>query len=160
MRRTGAGSSITSTIVVSVGGGSTIIISGWGVSCCVSAGSDAAGLSTDAIASKASRRTSDGHVNLFLLLIGVGFERRSASQRGLTKDDGFFSIDEYGPFAVKHRRELRLVGPGENASVPQWQRSKGFLVITAALELSTMPHRGTRRSDWRSGSPPITAWHM
>jgi len=56
---------------------------------------------------------------------------------GLTKDDGFFSIDEYGPFAVKHRRGLRLVGPGENASVPQWQRSKGFLVITAALELST-----------------------
>lgn len=55
----------------------------------------------------------------------------------LTSNEGFFSIDEYGPFAVKHRQGLKLVAPGEVATVPQWQTSKGFLVITAALELST-----------------------
>ena len=27
-------------------------------------------------------------------------------------------------------------GPGENPSVPQWQKSKGWLIVTAALELS------------------------
>jgi transposase len=56
---------------------------------------------------------------------------------GLAKNEGFFSIDEYGPFAVKLRGGRRLVAPGEIATVPQWQRSKGALIITAALELST-----------------------
>lgn len=56
---------------------------------------------------------------------------------GLGKDEGFFSIDEYGPFAVKCRQGLRLVAPGETATVPQWQKSKGALIVTAALELST-----------------------
>jgi len=57
---------------------------------------------------------------------------------GLGKDDGFFSIDEYGPFAVKCRPGLRLAAPGETVTVfPQWQKSKGALIITAALELST-----------------------
>ena len=55
----------------------------------------------------------------------------------LAKDEGFFSIDEYGPFAVKHQEGRTLVAPGERATIPQWQRSKGFLIITAALELST-----------------------
>jgi transposase-like protein/transposase len=55
----------------------------------------------------------------------------------LTKDEGFFSIDEYGPFSVKHRAGRRLVAPGEVATVPQWQKSKGVLIMTAALELST-----------------------
>lgn len=44
---------------------------------------------------------------------------------GLAKDEGFFSIDEYGPFAVKHRAGRQLVAPGEISMVPQWQRSKG-----------------------------------
>jgi hypothetical protein len=56
---------------------------------------------------------------------------------GLAKDEGFFSIDEYGPFAVKRRGGRRLVAPGEIATIPQWQRSKGALIMTAALELST-----------------------
>ena len=56
---------------------------------------------------------------------------------GLGHNEGFFSIDEYGPFAVKHRGGRLLVAPGEIATVAQWQRSKGFLIITAALELST-----------------------
>src|SRR5437879_13738646 len=55
----------------------------------------------------------------------------------LAKDEGFFSIDEYGPFSVKRRAGRRLVAPGEVATVPQWQRSKGVLIMTAALELST-----------------------
>jgi hypothetical protein len=57
--------------------------------------------------------------------------------RGLMKDEGFFSIDEFGPVAVLKRGGRRLVAPGANATVPQWQRSKGTLIITAALELST-----------------------
>ena len=51
--------------------------------------------------------------------------------------EGFFSIDEYGPFAVKHRQGRKLVAPGEAFTVPQWQKSKGALIMTAALELST-----------------------
>ncbi|WP_245286267.1 IS630 family transposase [Bradyrhizobium sp. WSM1417] len=57
--------------------------------------------------------------------------------RGLRSDEGFFSIDEFGPVAVLKRGGRRLVAPGVNATVPQWQRSKGTLIITAALELST-----------------------
>ena len=55
----------------------------------------------------------------------------------LGEREGFFSIDEYGPFAVKHRQGRKLVAPGEAFTVPQWQKSKGALIMTAALELST-----------------------
>ena len=55
----------------------------------------------------------------------------------LATNEGFFSIDEYGPFAVKRRQGRQLVAPGEVATVPQWQKSKGVLIMTAALELST-----------------------
>jgi len=55
----------------------------------------------------------------------------------LKTNEAFFSIDEYGPFAVKHRQGKKLVPPGQTLSVKQWQKSKGFLIITAALELST-----------------------
>lgn len=51
--------------------------------------------------------------------------------------DRFFSIDEFGPFSVKQRGGRRLVPYGTYPVVPQWQRSKGFLIVTAALELST-----------------------
>jgi transposase len=54
----------------------------------------------------------------------------------LGDDELFFSVDEYGPFAVKAKPGRLLVGPGENPSVPQWQKSKGWLIVTAALELS------------------------
>lgn len=54
----------------------------------------------------------------------------------LRPDELFFSIDEYGPFAVKMKGGRSLVGPGEIRVVPQWQRSKGCLILTAALELS------------------------
>lgn len=56
---------------------------------------------------------------------------------GLTKNDVFFSIDEFGPFAVKLQGGRSLVGPGVVPTVPQFQKSKGCLIMTAALELST-----------------------
>ena len=54
----------------------------------------------------------------------------------LQEDEAFFSIDEFGPFAVKMRGGRSLCGPNEFRSVPQWQKSKGSLIVTAALELS------------------------
>jgi transposase len=56
---------------------------------------------------------------------------------GLKADEAFFSIDEYGPFAVKAQPGRALVGPGERPYVQQWQKSKGCLIITAAVELSS-----------------------
>ena len=54
----------------------------------------------------------------------------------LRPDEAFFSIDEFGPFAVKTKPGLALVAPGEQRVVPQWQKSRGCLILTAALELS------------------------
>jgi transposase len=54
----------------------------------------------------------------------------------LREDEAFFSIDEFGPFAVKMRGGKALQPPGEVRQVPQWQKSKGSLIVTAALELS------------------------
>jgi transposase len=54
----------------------------------------------------------------------------------LKSDEAFFSIDEFGPFAVKRRGGRKRVAPGEDYAVPQRQRSKGSLIITGALELS------------------------
>ena len=49
----------------------------------------------------------------------------------------FFSIDEFGPFAVKMKPGRMLVPPDHHRVVPQWQKSRGCLIITAALELSS-----------------------
>ena len=54
----------------------------------------------------------------------------------LKEDEAFFSIDEYGPFAIKRKGGSKRVGPGENYVIPQSQKSKGWLILTAALELS------------------------
>lgn len=51
--------------------------------------------------------------------------------------DKFFSIDEFGPFSVKIQGGRSLMPPGEVRAVPQWQKSKGKLIMTAALELSS-----------------------
>ena len=56
---------------------------------------------------------------------------------GLESDELFFSIDEFGPFAVKMKGGRSLVGPGETRVIPQWQKSKGCMILTAALELAT-----------------------
>ena len=55
----------------------------------------------------------------------------------LGPDEKFFSIDEFGPFSVKMQGGKSLMPKGQRRTVPQWQRSKGQLLITAALELST-----------------------
>lgn len=56
--------------------------------------------------------------------------------RNLQPSEKFFSVDEYGPFAVKIQGGRSLMGPGEMKSVPQYQKSKGSMILTAALELS------------------------
>ncbi len=55
----------------------------------------------------------------------------------LKPTERFFSIDEFGPFAVKQRGGKRLVRQGEYPTIPKFQPSKGSLIVTAALELST-----------------------
>jgi transposase len=55
----------------------------------------------------------------------------------LGSKEKFFSVDEYGPFAIKIYGGRSLVPPGQTKTVPQWQKNKGSLIITAALELST-----------------------
>jgi hypothetical protein len=55
----------------------------------------------------------------------------------LKPDEAFFSIDEYGPFAIKAQPGRALIGPNEQRLVPQWQRSKGSLILTAGIELSS-----------------------
>lgn len=55
----------------------------------------------------------------------------------LKNDEAFFSIDEFGPFAIKKKGGRKRVGPNENYVIPQRQKSKGWLILTAALELSS-----------------------
>lgn len=55
----------------------------------------------------------------------------------LTSDQVFFSIDEFGPFSVKMKPGRMLVAPDTQRVVPQWQKSRGCLIVTAALELSS-----------------------
>jgi transposase len=63
--------------------------------------------------------------------------RIQAILSSLGPDERFFSIDEYGPFAVKMQGGRALTPPGQVRTIPQRQRSKGSLIVTAALELST-----------------------
>lgn len=54
----------------------------------------------------------------------------------LQENEAFFSIDEFGPFSICAQGGRALVGPGDIPTVPQRQKSKGSLIMTAALELS------------------------
>jgi len=54
----------------------------------------------------------------------------------LQPDEAFFSIDEYGPFSIKMKAGRTLAPPGIQPVVPQYQKSRGCLILTAALELS------------------------
>ena len=56
---------------------------------------------------------------------------------GLAVDEKFFSIDEFGPFSVKIRGGRALVPGDVVRTFPQNQISKGRVICTAALELST-----------------------
>ena len=55
----------------------------------------------------------------------------------LAQHEKFFSIDEFGPFSVKIRGGTALVAGDVVRTIPQRQMSKGSLICTAALELST-----------------------
>ena len=54
----------------------------------------------------------------------------------LKADEKFFSVDEFGPFAVKRHGGRSRTRPDEMKTVPQYQKTKGSLILTAALELS------------------------
>jgi transposase len=54
----------------------------------------------------------------------------------LQPDEAFFSIDEYGPFSIKMKAGRTLAPPGIQPVVPQYQKSRGCLILTAALDLS------------------------
>lgn len=54
----------------------------------------------------------------------------------LTVKQKFFSVDEFGPFAVKIKGGRSYVKNGEFKTYPQLQKSKGCIICTAALELS------------------------
>ena len=43
----------------------------------------------------------------------------------LGSKEKFFSVDEYGPFAIKIYGGRSLVPPGQIKTVPQWQKNKG-----------------------------------
>lgn len=55
---------------------------------------------------------------------------------GLGDKEAFFSIDELGPVAVKMRSGKSLQLPGKVRIVPQWQKSRGAFIVTAALDLA------------------------
>ncbi|MCG8633282.1 MAG: IS630 family transposase [Desulfobacterales bacterium] len=52
-------------------------------------------------------------------------------------NERFFSIDEFGPVAIKIHGGKALTGPGQERTVPQIQKNKGRVLLVAALELST-----------------------
>ena len=64
-------------------------------------------------------------------------ERITNILSNLKNNEKFFSIDEFGPFGIKMQGGRSWVPQGDNRIVPQWQKSKGSLIVTAALELST-----------------------
>lgn len=55
----------------------------------------------------------------------------------LQADEKFFSVDEFGPFSIKIQGGRALTKKGTTRLIPQRQRSKGRLIVTGALELST-----------------------
>jgi len=55
----------------------------------------------------------------------------------LKQNEKFFSIDEFGPVAIKIRGGRSFSPKDQTRTIPQMQKSKGSLICTAALELST-----------------------
>jgi len=55
----------------------------------------------------------------------------------LGEKEKFFSIDEYGPFSVRSVGGWHLAPHGKPRTIPQYQKSKGSLICTGALELNT-----------------------
>jgi hypothetical protein len=55
----------------------------------------------------------------------------------LLPNEKFFSIDEFGPFSIRIHGGKALVPGDQIRTIPQRQRSRGSLICTAALELSS-----------------------
>lgn len=55
----------------------------------------------------------------------------------LSQSEKFFSIDEFGPFSIRFRGGKAITHKDNIRTIPQIQKSKGSLICTAALELST-----------------------
>jgi len=55
----------------------------------------------------------------------------------LNPREKFFSIDEFGPCAIKIKGGRAIVPGDVDRTIPQRQKSKGSLICTAALELSS-----------------------
>ena len=55
----------------------------------------------------------------------------------LKLNEKFFSIDEFGPVGIKIRGGRTFSPKDQTPTIPQFQKSKGSLICTAALELST-----------------------
>jgi hypothetical protein len=55
----------------------------------------------------------------------------------LGDDECFFSIDEYGPLTIRLMPGRKLCAPDDIPSVPQWQKGRGTIIVTGALELRT-----------------------
>jgi transposase len=55
----------------------------------------------------------------------------------LSSNEKFFSIDEFGPFSIRIHGGTALVSGDQIRTIPQRQRSRGSLICTAALELSS-----------------------
>jgi len=95
-------------------------------------------------------------INIRLIIRKAGFRYRKAKKvltsndpdyrekltaiteilRNLKANEKFFSVDEFGPFAVKLQGGRSLVKADQFKTVPARQKSKGSLIATAALELS------------------------
>ena len=76
----------------------------------------------------------------------------------LRPDEAFFSIDGFGPFAVKMKPGLALRAPDGQRVVPQWQKSHGCLIMTAALELSSNQVTRVYGPSGRTASRSIWHW--
>jgi len=110
---------------------------------------------SDAYQKTYDERISTSSISEYFISIGYQFKK---AKKVLTSDDPhyrekldkiketlsqlapterFFSIDEFGPFSIKLRGGVALVPGGVVRTIPQRQKSKGSLICTAALELST-----------------------
>src|SRR5262245_8036670 len=67
--------------------------------------------------------------------------RIEAILSALGPDDRFFSLDEYGPFAVELQGNRALAPPGQVRTISQWRKSKGSLIETRywAIGCSSTP---------------------
>jgi hypothetical protein len=67
----------------------------------------------------------------------------------LKASERFFSIDEYGPFSIKMKPGWSYTKLDHPKTVKQFQKSKGWAICTAAIELSTnqVTHFYSRKKD-------------